>query len=348
MDTPSGTDTVRIAEAVTRRSTRPASRRWLVIAFALGIALAGNLPIQAQEEEILPEPALEARLAARSLALGGVAVGGKLVGVGERGHILISNDGGSTWAQADVPTRSALTSVFFHDDLLGWAVGHDSVILRTTDGGTTWEVVHWAPEDEAPFFDVWFADADNGIAIGAYGSYYETTDGGLTWDSRWISEDDWHLHKIASAGDGQLYIAAEAGSVYRSDDGGENWTTLPSLYEGSYFGVLALDDDIVLIYGLRGHLFRSEDAGENWEEIDTGTVALLTDGFQMADDTIVVTGLGGTVLTSADGGRTFQLYPQANRRGISSVVESEAGTVFITGEFGVKNVSLADLTAAAE
>ena len=348
MNTPLGTTATRVAEPVTRPSTHPAATRWFVIALALGITLAGVLPVQAQEEEVAPEPALKAPLAAQALALGGVAVGDKLVGVGERGHILISADGGSTWTQADVPTRASLTSVFFHDDQLGWAVGHDSVILRTTDGGTTWEIVNWAPEEEAPFFDVWFADADNGIAIGAYGSYYETTDGGLTWSSRWISEDDWHLHKIAIAENGNLYIAAEAGSIYRSDDGGENWVTLPSLYEGSYFGILTLEDDVILVFGLRGHLFRSEDGGENWEEIDTGTVALLTDGCRMADGTIVIVGLGGAVLTSTDDGRTFNLFPQANRRGISSVAESTAGVVLLTGEFGVKNVPLTELTAVAD
>ena len=143
-----------------------------------------------------------------TLTLDAFAVDGAYVAVGERGHILISTDGGETWQQQQVPTRTALTGVYFHDRNLGWVVGHDSAILRTTDGGTTWELVNWAPEDEAPFFDVWFSDADNGVVIGAYGSYYETTDGGTTWSSRWISEDDWHLHKIARSEGGRLYIAA--------------------------------------------------------------------------------------------------------------------------------------------
>ena len=45
--------------------------------------------------------------------------------------------------------------------------------------------------------------------------------------------------------DGTMYIAAEAGSFYRSDDGGENWITLATPYEGSYFGVLALESEPV-------------------------------------------------------------------------------------------------------
>ena len=279
--------------------------------------------------------------------LDAVEVDETLIAVGERGHILISADRGASWQQKEVPTRSTLTGVHFNDGMLGWAVGHDSVVLRTTDGGTAWERVFWAPEDEAPFFDIWFADAEYGIAIGAYGSFFETFDGGTTWDSRWISEDDWHLHKIARAPDGTMYIAAEAGSVYRSDDGGENWVTLLTPYGGSFFGVLALDE-AVLVFGLRGNLFRSDDKGETWEEIDTGTVAMLNDAIQLTDGTIVIVGLGGTILLSADGGRTFDLHPQANRRGISTVVETPNNSVFIVGEFGVKNAPLTELTGATD
>ncbi len=346
METPSGTPTARVADCVTRRQTRLAGRARSSIVVIFGLLLAVGAFATAQEEDA-PEYSIPALLAPQSLMLDAVEVGGTLIAVGERGHILVSEDLGATWQQRDVPTRSGLNGVFFHDRSTGWAVGHDSVILRTTDGGTTWERVYWAPDDEAPFFDVWFADKNYGIAIGAYGSFFETTDGGTTWDSRWISEDDWHLHKIARATDGTMYIAAEAGSVYRSDDGGENWTTLLTPYQGSFFGVLPLADG-VMVFGLRGNLFRSEDGGENWQEIETGTVAMLTDGIQLADGRIVIVGLGGTILVSDDDGRSFELHPQANRRGISAIVETPDDKVFIVGEFGVNNTPLSQLTGATD
>jgi photosystem II stability/assembly factor-like uncharacterized protein len=347
MDTPSGTSSARVADLATQQTSTSTGNRLAVMTFALMMAVGAGVLATAQDEPS-PEPAVMARLASRTLALDAVAVDGALVAVGERGHILISTDGGETWQQQDVPTRTALTGVYFHDRNLGWAVGHDSAILRTADGGTTWELVNWAPEDEAPFFDVWFSDADNGVVIGAYGSYFETTDGGTTWSSRWISEDDWHLHKIARSGNGRLYIAAEAGSIYRSDDKGVTWVTLPSLYQGSYFGVLPLEGDSVLLFGLRGHLFRSDDAGESWEEIETGTVAMLTDGQLLGDGTVIITGLGGTVLTSSDGGRSFTHHQQANRRGISAVVDTADGSLLLVGEFGVRTAALSQLTAGSD
>jgi photosystem II stability/assembly factor-like uncharacterized protein len=313
----------------------------------LALALLATSPASMAQEASEPEPAIQAPMASRALALDAAANGDRLLAVGERGHILTSTDDGASWQQAAVPTRAALTGVYFHDENLGWVVGHDGVILRTTDGGSTWEIVNWAPEDEAPFFDVWFSDENNGIAIGAYGSFYETTDGGVTWSSRWISEDDWHLHQIARADNGKLYIAAEAGSIYRSDDGGANWVTLPSLYEGSYFGVLPLDDDSVLIFGLRGHLYRSDDAGESWQELDTGTVAMLTNGIRLEDGTLVIVGLGGTVLVSEDAGKSFVLHAQTDRRHISAITEIGGGGLLLVGDFGVKVTTLDDLVKTA-
>jgi photosystem II stability/assembly factor-like uncharacterized protein len=332
----------RVGERMTRFASSPSRIRWTLITIAVVLALSPAHQAPAQDEGAL-EHSIQAPLAARSLQLDAVAVDGALVAVGHRGHILISSDGGETWQQADVPTRATLTGVDFHDRNLGWVVGHDSVILRTKDGGVTWERVHWAPEDEAPFFDVWFSDAENGIAIGAYGSYYTTSDGGTTWNFEPIGETDWHLHQIARASDGRLYMAGEAGTAFRSDDGGATWTELLTPYQGSFFGVLPLEDDVVLLFGLRGHLFRSEDAGESWLEIETGTVAMLTDGIRLDDGNIVITGLGGIVLVSSDGGRTFELREQSSRRGIQTVVQASDDSLLLVGEFGVRLLPVSEL-----
>jgi len=337
-----GNPHARVDGLMTRSPSSPIRIRWAFIAIAVILILSPAQQAPAQEEEA-PENSIQAPLAARSLKLDAVAVDGALVAVGQRGHILISSDDGETWQQAEVPTRATLTGVDFHDRNLGWVVGHDSVILRTMDGGVTWERVHWAPEDEAPFFDVWFSDAENGIAIGAYGSYYTTSDGGATWSFEPIGDTDWHLHQIARAAEGRLYMAAEAGMAYRSDDGGETWTELLTPYQGSYFGVLPLEGDVVLLFGLRGHLFRSEDAGESWQEIDTGTVASLNDGIRLTDSTIVITGLGGTVLVSHDGGRTFELVEQSSRRGIQTVVQASDDSLLVVGEFGVRLLPVSEL-----
>ena len=282
--------------------------------------------------------AVEAPLAIQSLLLDSAMAGTRIVAAGQRGHILVSDDNGASWKQTRVPTRALLTAVHMHDENTGWVVGHDAVILRTDDSGDSWRLVHRAPEEERPLLDVWFRDKDNGFAVGAYGYFLATRDGGETWASRAISKDDFHLNEIMPAGGQRLFIAAEAGVAYRSDDGGETWSELPSPYTGSWYGALVLDGERMLLLGLRGHLFRSEDAGESWTRVATHTTATLTDAIRLPSGLLLLTGLEGVLLTSRDGGRTVSTTRLASRQGISSVLALADGAVLLTGEFGVRRL----------
>jgi len=341
---PAGNPRRRLVEPIRRFLSSVSFSHWTRIAVALLLIMPGSSTIVRAQEEDPVEWALELAMADRSLLLDAAAVDGMLVVVGERGHILISNDAGKTWRQAKVPTRATLTGVWFHDPSHGWAVGHDSVILRTMDGGATWERVQWAPDDESPFLDVWFFDAESGFAIGAYGSFFVTEDGGATWFDEMIGEDDFHLNHMARSDTGRMYIAAEAGAAYRSDDDGATWTILPTPYEGSFFGVLPLDGDALLLFGLRGHLFRSDDAGETWTTLETGTTAMLNSGIRLEDGRIVIAGLGGVVLVSDDGGRSFDLRGQSSRAGIQTLVDAGDGQLLLVGEFGIRMLPLKNLS----
>ncbi|MFL6602101.1 MAG: WD40/YVTN/BNR-like repeat-containing protein [Steroidobacteraceae bacterium] len=301
----------------------------------------------------------------------------RLVAVGERGHILLSDDHGRTWRQAQsVPTRALLTGVCFSNILEGVAVGHDEVILTTRDAGQTWALAHFAPESQQPLLDVVCADR-RVIAIGAYGVYFSSRDGGATWEQkkfaplaakpaagRQLATDgvgrgpatdaasrdsaaddtgrDFHLNKIAAASPNTLYIAAEAGHLYRTDDGGLTWHVLPSPYDGSFFGVKPLRGNVVLAYGLRGNLFRSEDAGATWRKVETGTHAMLNGAVSLGtnDDAIAVVGLSGVVLVSRDGGKSFALMQQEDRKGLSAAMAVGGDTLVAVGEGGGRRINI--------
>ena len=289
------------------------------------------------------ERAVSAPLVTQSLFLDGAAIGDHMVVVGERGHILVSRDAGLTWTQAEVPTRVTLTGVSLHDLTRGWAVGHDAIILRTRDGGLTWETVYAAAEEERPLLDVWFENAEHGYAIGAYGYFLETGDGGDTWQSRKISASDYHLNQISAASSQRLYIAAEAGTVFRSDDGGNSWKKLTTPYEGSFFGTLPLDDTRVYLYGLRGRLFYSDDAGVSWRFIATRTQNLLTDGIRIDTGGVLFTAMGGTVLVGEDAGNIVKPLQRTDRLGIAGALDAGDGALVIFGEFGVERIATSQL-----
>ena len=311
---------------------------------ALLAALVLVFPAQAYGDV---KPAVPAPLASLSLLVDAAAAGNRVIAVGQRGHILVSDDG-AAWKQARVPVRALLTAVHMHDATKGWAVGHDAVILRTDDAGDTWRLLHRAPEEERPLLDIWFRDKDTGFAVGAYGYFLSTRDGGDTWTSRAISQDDFHLNEIVPAGLRRLFIAAEAGIVYRSDDGGTTWRELPSPYTGSWYGALVLDAERMLLLGLRGHLFRSEDAGESWTRVATHTTATLTDAIRLPSGLVLFTGLGGTLLTSRDNGLSVSTTRLTSRQGIASALALPDGGVLLTGEFGVRRLSRPEALPAPE
>ena len=311
---------------------------------ALALLLSAGLVAPATVDPGAPplsEWAVMARLAPESLLLDVARRGERLLAVGERGHILVSSDGGSSWTQAKVPTRALLTGVYLYDSQLGWAVGHDAVVLRTRDGGSTWERVHYAPENERPLLDVWFKDAERGLATSAYGELIATSDGGDSWHARAVREgDDFHLNQLAAAADGTLYIAAEAGHLYRSDDGGLRWVPLPSPYEGSFFGLLPLAEGPLLAFGLRGRLFSSVDRGQTWTRIETASEATLLSALQIGPGRFVVAGMEGTLVWGEGVSGPVRTEQRPDRHAIVGLAPGAGEDLLLFGEGGMHRLEL--------
>ena len=291
---------------------------------------------------------IESAKAAKSLMLDVVHAGKRLVAVGDRGHILYSDDQGTTWTQARVPTRALLTSVFFVDDKHGWAVGHDAQILASEDGGITWTKQFEDLKRESPLLDVWFKDVDSGFAVGAYGALLETTDGGKHWEDvsdRLDNEDQFHLNGLAAVKDAGLFIVGEQGSMFRSADWGQTWEKLEGPYEGSLFGVIGTaQPSTLLAYGLRGNLYRSSDFGSTWQQIELkaqrGDLEFgLSGGTLLEDGSIVIVGNGGSVVRSSDNGETFNVVNRPDRISVSAVTAAGNGNLILAGQGGVRVTS---------
>jgi photosystem II stability/assembly factor-like uncharacterized protein len=260
----------------------------------------------------LDRPAEESALATRTLLTGVTAAGARLVAVGQRGHVLWSDDEGATWTQAWVPVSTDLTSVRFASAARGWAVGHDGVVLATIDGGRSW-VKRLDRRDLGPlplrsFLDVWFEDEQTGFAVGAFNLIVRTDDGGVRW-TPWLDRTEnpkaLHLHAIARVA-GDVWIAGEQGLVLRLDRAGQRFRAVPVPYGGSFFGVTGTARTVV-VFGLRGNAFRSHDRGATWERVETGVSDSITGATNTPDGRIVLVTQAGHVLVSVDEGRRFRV-----------------------------------------
>lgn len=324
----------------------------------------------------LDTPAQASPLAARGLFNGLALAGERIVAVGQRGHILTSDDQGRSWKQAAVPLSSDLTAVSFPTAQDGWAVGQDGVVLVTHNAGQTWKrqldgrqlgalllraYVDAAPEDLAPealaalqadarrfaeegpdkpFLDVHFSDAQHGLIVGAFNLILATSDGGVSW-TPWMHRTDnprgLHLYAIHALGE-ELYLAGEQGLVLRLDAATQRFQAIPLPYAGTVFG-LAGDAQSTLAFGLRGNAFRSADGGRSWAAVTTGTPVTLTGATRASDGRLLLLGQTGQVLASNDGGQNFTALTLNQRVPASAGLSLADGSLLVAGPAGLHRLS---------
>jgi photosystem II stability/assembly factor-like uncharacterized protein len=312
--------------------------------------------------------------ASQSLLLDIARTDSGYVVVGERGHILISEDG-KVWRQVNVPTRSTLATVSAQGSAV-WAAGHDGVILNSTDAGKTWQrqrAQPWSADSQAltngsPVLDTLFVSSNEGYAVGAYSLLLKTVDGGATWselsiggsapaqksaelvatdsgvfddrDLTLAAESDPHLNAIARTASGKLLVMGERGAGFRSDDSGATWSSIRLPYGGSVFGLLSLGGEQVLSFGLRGNVYQSDDAGSVWRKIDSGTETSLIGGTVSSDGTILLVGGNGTVVLRRPGESAFTAKHIQLGNGQTPAFTAaigDAGAYILTSDLGAIN-----------
>lgn len=294
-------------------------------------ALAWPL-LAAPPTDVLKRPAVQSSQALHGVMQAIARAGDRLVAVGERGTVLVSDDNGQHWRQVTVPVSSSLTAVQFVGQQ-GWAVGHAGVVLYSGDGGEHWSVqldgrqmaalelsaaqadgdehrlaaARQAVNDGAdkPLLALSFSDAAHGMVVGAYGLAFSTADGGRSWSSligRLPNPQGLHLYGIGAFG-AQVYVAGEQGLFMRSLDRGEHFEAVSTPYEGSYFSLAVQADGTVLIGGLRGKVFRSSDAGQSFSAIDNPVPVSINEIRLAGRQLLLVNQAGGLLQASADRSR---------------------------------------------
>ncbi len=271
----------------------------------------------------------------RTLLLDGAVVGTAIIAVGERGTIFRSTDNATTWQSAASLASATLTGVAFAPESpRGWAVGHDALILTSSDTGATWQKSYQGESLNDSFLDVLALDSQRVIAIGAYGLFVTTTDGGKIWQRRKVIDDDYHLNRISRGPTGTLYLAGERGTLLRSSDHGATWTRIPAAYEGSFYGILPLDQRTLLAHGLRGHVFRSIDDGATWVPVPTAQPVLLAASLQLKSNFLVLAGHARVILVSRDYGKSAQQWDSTMTTAIAELLETPDGRILALGEAG--------------
>ncbi|QFG31297.1 glycosyl hydrolase [Pseudomonas umsongensis] len=262
----------------------------LVVALTIGYTFSPKSPPQAELLATRPD---------RVQINGLLNLGSRVVAVGERGSILLSDDQGVSWQPASVaPQRDAtLTALVALDPQRLLAVGHDGLILRSTDAGSHWQEIRYDSDLGEPLLGIWSSGGDNVMAFGSFGKFYQSSDAGQTWTPQVLDIDSAHLNSMAGGDDGRRMLVGEQGLVLRTADGGQHWQTLPAFYSGSLFGIVRLSANNWVTYGMRGHVYVSHDFGDSWTQIDVGNHLPLYGHVLLPDHSgLVIVGAGSSVV----------------------------------------------------
>lgn len=260
--------------------------------------------------------------------------------VGHEGVILHSSDGGKSWVKqydglrygveglafykklaeehpdnelypylveemqfaVDQGADKPLFRVQFHTPEFGHVGGAYGMMLRTEDGGKTWQhVLHNLDNDS--FF---------------------------------------HIFDISPLpGSGRFFLSGEAGLFMVGDINAREAVAVENVpWEGSFFTTAAAQDGAIVLGGLRGRMFRTADEGSTWEEVQKPPTSSIVASTRLADGRLVFAGIGGELLLSNDNGRSFSFLPVSSGNRVYTVAAGPEGTLLVGGPAGIQKLQL--------
>ena len=200
----------------------------------------------------------------------------------------ITSDAGATWRET-VLVRPAdfkngtpeFLSIRFADKRRGLIVGSvlnkngdvvDSLVMRTEDGGDTWQRVRVPSKTE--LFHIDYDGSSRGWIVGDEGVILATVDGGATWILQ-NSRTKLALFNVDFRDDDEGYVVGEKGMILRTDDGGLNWQRVITPHAVNLMRVDFPDDKNGWIVGYGGVVLRSSDKGRTWVKQESNTAGNL-------------------------------------------------------------------------
>ncbi|NOU47761.1 MAG: T9SS type A sorting domain-containing protein [Bacteroidales bacterium] len=106
---------------------------------------------------------------------------------GENGKVLEYTPSG--WVEYTTPIANRLNDIYYVGELIGYAVGENGTIIKTSDGGSNWNIVQ-SPTTQW-LTSVYAFDQNNVKIVGDGGLVISTTNGGDSWSQTTIPGDWW-------------------------------------------------------------------------------------------------------------------------------------------------------------
>ena len=265
-------------------------------------------------------------------------------------------------------TREAQPEYYFNDISFsnkknGLAVGESifdfegdpgyGVVARTTDGGTTWEIVTDNPADYI-LSAVHFVTPKVGFAAGDRGLVMGTKDGGQSWAKSVTNTDNW-LYDIYFIDEKRGWAVGMGETIITN---GRTWKVL----QGGQLGSGAVGDDDMIVYnavhfvnektgwaaglklvqqqGQDAYIVRTDDGGQNWTQQATGKEDTLHDIYFVDADNGWAVGQYGMILHTSDGGANWSAQTSPTEEDLTSVCFADQKRGWAVGKYGTGSATM--------
>jgi photosystem II stability/assembly factor-like uncharacterized protein len=260
------------------------------------------------------------------------------------------------WTQINTGTTKKINTICFTSSTIGYLGGNDSLLMKTTDGGATWNQINYSGINfligGEHIINMQFLNDNVGfITVGPYSGSYGTSDGGLTWSLMNLPGNQCYNQGVFFFDENNGFIGGSGcfqGELisYISNSPWLTGTWTPSMVDAPSFNPSNIIVDIDFYdpnYGLAasksGYIYRTTDGGLNWDSITTPaplnaitSVIIVNDTLAYAGYETLNSGFGLYITTDAgltwsyDGNSATFLYPN-----FYTLHQTSNGTVYTGG-----------------
>jgi photosystem II stability/assembly factor-like uncharacterized protein len=178
------------------------------------------------------------------------------------GRLLKTTNAGTDWINITpsrvISDKKGLFNLHFFSHNTGFVIGSDGYMIKTNNGGISWDSVVTGTSNEIVGID--FIDQYTGWITGINGTILKTNDGGMSWELQ-ISNTSAHLISIKAFDSLHAWAVGFAGKVLRTADGGNSWHPQQIATNNNLRSIVFPTKTTGYIAGQNSTLFRTTNGG---------------------------------------------------------------------------------------
>lgn len=251
--------------------------------------------------------------------------------VGSGGTLLATRDGGANWTQNKHSNDDTIRQVHFTDEKNGWllcerdlfTLGKDSpsYLLKTANGGATWESVELVNPQRKRITKIFFNKYDSGTAIGESGAVFTASEDKKIW-KQMPSPIRYLLFDGLFTDDWNGIIVGAGGAILFTEDAGSSWKPANILGESNarFNAVFFINQKSGWTVGAEGKIFQTFNGGKVWREQKSNVVKDLNGVFFRNTAEGWAVGNEGTILHTTTAGNVWTTDDSKARHNLEKVI----------------------------